>query len=84
MRGREGAYRIRVGDYRIIYEIHATEIVVYIVGVAQRREVYRQILKRRCTSFLAFVSPGSLRPLRPEPAEAGAEIFAIQLGDVRQ
>jgi mRNA interferase RelE/StbE len=44
IRGRVNAYRIRISDYRIIYEVHATEIVVYIVGVAHRREVYRRVL----------------------------------------
>ena len=47
LRGRENAYRIRIGTYRIVYEVHVTEIVVYVVGVAHRREVYRRILKRR-------------------------------------
>jgi mRNA interferase RelE/StbE len=47
LRGRENAYRIRFGDYRMVYEVHATEIVVYVVGVAHRREIYRTILKRR-------------------------------------
>jgi len=47
LRGRENAYRIRIGNHRIVYEVHVTEIVVYVVGVAHRREVYRRILKRR-------------------------------------
>ena len=47
LRGRVGAYRIRIADYRIIYEVHVTEVVVYVVGVAHRREVYRRILKRQ-------------------------------------
>lgn len=47
LRGRENAYRIRIGNYRLVYEVHATEIVVYVVGVAHRREIYRTILKRR-------------------------------------
>ena len=47
LRGRQSAYRLRIGDYRIVYEVHATEIVVYVVGVAHRREVYRRILTRR-------------------------------------
>jgi len=47
LRGRENAYRIRVGDYRIVYEVHVTEVIVYVVGVAHRREVYRRILGRR-------------------------------------
>jgi mRNA interferase RelE/StbE len=47
LRGRANAYRLRVGDYRIIYEVNVAEIVVYIVGVAHRKEVYRRLLRRR-------------------------------------
>lgn len=46
LQGHSNCYRIRVGDYRIVYEVHVTEIVVYVVGVAHRREVYRRILRR--------------------------------------
>jgi len=35
------AWRVRVGDYRIIYEIHDRELVVIIVTIGHRREVYR-------------------------------------------
>ena len=31
----------------MVYEVHVTEVVVYVVGVAHRREVYRRILERR-------------------------------------
>lgn len=34
------AYRIRVGDYRVIYEIHDTVLLVVVVRVAHRREAY--------------------------------------------
>jgi len=47
LKGRIGAYRVRVGDHRILYEVHATEIVVYVIGVAPRREVYVRLLRRR-------------------------------------
>lgn len=47
LRGRPNAYRIRVGDYRIIYELHATEVAVYVIGVAHRKEAYRRLLRRR-------------------------------------
>lgn len=47
LRGRANAYRLRVDDYRVIYEVHATEIVVYIVGIAHRKEVYVRLLRRR-------------------------------------
>jgi mRNA interferase RelE/StbE len=35
------AYRIRVGDYRVVYEIHNDVLVVLVVRVAHRREVYK-------------------------------------------
>ncbi|MGH9188289.1 MAG: type II toxin-antitoxin system RelE family toxin [Acidimicrobiales bacterium] len=35
------AWRIRVGDYRIVYEIDDADIVVIVVNVAPRGEVYR-------------------------------------------
>lgn len=35
------AWRIRVGDYRVIYEINDDESIVLIVTLGHRREVYR-------------------------------------------
>ncbi len=35
------AYRIRVGDYRILYTIDDKEVTVTVVRVGHRREVYR-------------------------------------------
>jgi mRNA interferase RelE/StbE len=35
------AWRIRVGDYRIIYEIHDQILLVLVVDVGHRREIYR-------------------------------------------
>ena len=36
-------WRIRVGDYRVVYEIRDRQLIVLIVGVAHRREVYRNL-----------------------------------------
>ncbi len=36
-------YRVRQGDYRIIYEIHDDTVIVEIVQVGHRREIYRKI-----------------------------------------
>ena len=47
IKGRVNAYRIRVANYRVVYEVHVTEIVVYVVGVAYLREVYKRILRRK-------------------------------------
>jgi len=37
-------YRIRVGDYRILYAIEDRALVVLVVTVGHRREVYREKL----------------------------------------
>jgi mRNA interferase RelE/StbE len=39
LRGREG-YRIRVGDYRVLYAINDAEKKIEVLSVAHRREVY--------------------------------------------
>ncbi len=39
--GDENLWRIRVGDYRIVYEIHDRRLVVLILRVAHRKDVYR-------------------------------------------
>jgi mRNA interferase RelE/StbE len=36
----EEAYRIRVGDYRIIYEIADDRLLVLVVRVGHRKEIY--------------------------------------------
>ncbi len=36
-------YRIRVGDYRILYEIEDKIVTIYVVKVAHRKEVYRML-----------------------------------------
>ena len=41
LQGGEKTYRVRVGDYRILYEIHDDVSRVLIVKVGHRREVYR-------------------------------------------
>jgi mRNA interferase RelE/StbE len=40
--GSQHTYRIREGSYRIIYEVDATTVVITIIRVAHRREVYRR------------------------------------------
>lgn len=40
LHGRE-AYRIRIGDYRVLYTIDDRKKIVEVISVAHRREVYR-------------------------------------------
>ncbi|MFI8592807.1 type II toxin-antitoxin system RelE/ParE family toxin [Microbacterium sp. NPDC078428] len=39
--GEQTAWRIRIGDYRVIYDVFDDELVVTVVRAAHRREVYR-------------------------------------------
>ena len=36
-------YRIRVGEYRIVYEIHDDVLVVLVVRIGTRADVYRNL-----------------------------------------
>lgn len=38
----EDKYRIRQGDYRILYEIEDRQLIVTVVRIGHRREVYRR------------------------------------------
>lgn len=40
--GLRGLRRIRIGNYRVVYEVLDNELVVLVVRVAHRREVYRR------------------------------------------
>lgn len=37
----DDAWRVRTGDYRIVYEIHDRVLVVLVVAVGHRRDIYR-------------------------------------------
>lgn len=41
LKGATDTYRIRVGDYRILYEIQDTVLIVFVIRIRHRREVYR-------------------------------------------
>ena len=41
LQGETGVYRVRVGDYRIVYEVYDRLLMVQVVRIGHRREVYR-------------------------------------------
>lgn len=41
--GEEGTYRIRQGNYRIIYEVEGNKLKVLILKVGHRKDIYRNI-----------------------------------------
>ena len=40
LKGRD-AWRIRIGDHRVIYEIHDRVLQILVITVGHRREIYR-------------------------------------------
>lgn len=39
--GSEYSYRIRIGDYRVVYEVFENRLIIEIVRVRHRKDVYR-------------------------------------------
>ncbi len=42
LQGGDDLYRVRVGDYRVVYTIQDTVLVVLVVEAGHRRDIYRQ------------------------------------------
>jgi len=43
MKGNNTFHKIRSGDYRIIYEIHNDRVVILVVKVGHRKDVYKKL-----------------------------------------
>ena len=43
--GRKGLYRVRIGNYRIVYLVKDEDLLVLVVRVGHRKEIY-EIVKR--------------------------------------
>lgn len=44
LRGSERMYRIRVGDYRVVYSIFSDELIIEVVRVSHRKDIYRKFI----------------------------------------
>ncbi|AHJ27010.1 type II toxin-antitoxin system RelE/ParE family toxin [Nodularia spumigena CS-584] len=42
LKGYENEYRIRIGDYRLRYEIQDEELIILLIQCKHRREVYKK------------------------------------------
>ncbi|MFJ4627726.1 type II toxin-antitoxin system RelE/ParE family toxin [Streptomyces sp. NPDC088847] len=41
--GHDGLYRLRVGDFRVAYRIDDGQLIILVVKVGNRRDVYRSL-----------------------------------------
>ncbi len=42
LRGHSDVYRLRVGTYRIIYSINNGELLIYVIDVGNRGDIYKK------------------------------------------
>lgn len=42
IKGEDDIFRVRVGNYRILYEVRDKELIICIIEAGHRREVYRR------------------------------------------
>ncbi len=43
MKGNNPFHKVRVGDYRIVYEIQEAVLVILIIKVGHRKDIYRNL-----------------------------------------
>ncbi|MHC3454013.1 type II toxin-antitoxin system RelE family toxin [Streptomyces prasinus] len=43
LRGHNVRWRLRIGDYRVVYTVEDGRLIVWVLTVGNRREVYRQV-----------------------------------------
>jgi mRNA interferase RelE/StbE len=43
LQGHSARWRLRVGDYRVVYTVEEGRLVVWVLALGNRRDVYRQV-----------------------------------------
>lgn len=48
----KGVWRLRVGEYRVAYTIKDLELIVLVIRIGNRKEIYRMLSGLKVKSFL--------------------------------
>lgn len=43
LQGHSARWRLRIGDYRVVYTVEDGQLIVWVLAVGNRRDVYRRI-----------------------------------------
>nr|WSY53570.1 type II toxin-antitoxin system RelE/ParE family toxin [Streptomyces sp. NBC_00886] len=43
LQGHSARWRLRVGDYRVVYTVEGGRLIVWVLAVGNRRDIYRQV-----------------------------------------
>jgi mRNA interferase RelE/StbE len=46
MKGNNNFHKVRVGDYRVIFEIHDDTLVILVVKIGHRKDIYKHLSSR--------------------------------------
>ena len=41
IKGSDSEYRIRIGDYRVVYEVNDDQLIIFLIQFMHRREIYK-------------------------------------------
>jgi mRNA interferase RelE/StbE len=41
LEGFKNSYRVRIGNYRVVYKIEDSELIIEVVKISDRKDVYR-------------------------------------------
>ena len=47
LKGSKNRYRLRVGEYRVVYDIEDSVKILWIIRIGHRKEVYRRLHEQR-------------------------------------
>lgn len=42
----KGLFKLRVGDYRIVYDVHTAQRTVTVVGIGHRKNIYETLARK--------------------------------------
>ncbi|GGL09586.1 translation repressor RelE [Sphaerisporangium melleum] len=43
LQGHSARWRLRVGDYRVVYTVEDGQLIVWVLAVGNRRDIYRRV-----------------------------------------
>lgn len=43
LKGADDLYRTRLGDYRLVYQVHSKKLIVLVIKIGHRKDIYRKL-----------------------------------------
>lgn len=43
LKGLEKAYRLRIGDYRVIYSVESNVLTIMVIKIGRRKDIYKKL-----------------------------------------